>query len=337
MDDEYFTITYVIDAIPNSPDGRQPSTQSKKNLWIISINEEYPITSQVTIDEPQLSESTWKIKVQYWSMQKKELPADRYWRDLVYIWPIQTCCFTYWSSFRRETSHPQEHWWISKMSSDKIMERIFICKIWQEKTISLILDPVPIIYLCDVTTFLCSLISPSINEIDCYVAWKFVARHCANGSSRILGICFYYLYSPVAHAGSFRINIAIASIHILTARILDVSNAFKNTNFTIHERFCVSPPPYYLDCFGSFTPIFVSIEMMVHFFSNAWLEFKYQKQTDDNVINSLMQWLKCWNIRKSQLIMPFKSRYFLMELCHILWFILMMFSKILIMIQNFLN
>ena len=35
----------------------------------------------------------------------------------------------------------------------------------------------------------------------------------------------------------------------LTARVLDVSNAFQNTNVPIHERVCVSPPPYYLDWF----------------------------------------------------------------------------------------
>ena len=38
-------------------------------------------------------------------------------------------------------------------------------------------------------------------------------------------------------------------MHILTARILDVSNAFQNTNVPIHERVCVSPPSYYLDWF----------------------------------------------------------------------------------------
>ena len=53
----------------------------------------------------------------------------------------------------------------------------------------------------------------------------------------------------MAHADSFRINIAIASMHRLTARILDVSNAFQNKNVPIHERVCVSPPPYYLDWF----------------------------------------------------------------------------------------
>ena len=38
-------------------------------------------------------------------------------------------------------------------------------------------------------------------------------------------------------------------MHRLTARILDVSNAFQNTNVPIHERVCTSPTPYYLDWF----------------------------------------------------------------------------------------
>ena len=38
-------------------------------------------------------------------------------------------------------------------------------------------------------------------------------------------------------------------MHRLTASILDVSNAFKNTNVPIHERVRFSPPIYYLDWF----------------------------------------------------------------------------------------
>ena len=38
-------------------------------------------------------------------------------------------------------------------------------------------------------------------------------------------------------------------MHRLTAIILDDSNVFQNTNVPIHERVCVSPPPYYLDWF----------------------------------------------------------------------------------------
>ena len=50
----------------------------------------------------------------------------------------------------------------------------------------------------------------------------------------------------MAHADSFIINISIAYIHRLTARILDVSNAFQNKNVPIHERVCVGTPPYYI-------------------------------------------------------------------------------------------
>ena len=51
MDYEYFTIPYVTDTIPNSPDGHQLPTQSKKKLWITAINGEEPITAQCALDE----------------------------------------------------------------------------------------------------------------------------------------------------------------------------------------------------------------------------------------------------------------------------------------------
>ena len=60
-------------------------------------------------------------------------------------------------------------------------------------------------------------------------------------------IDFYQSYSPVAYVDYFRINIVIADMHRITARMLDVSNAFQNRKFPINERVCVSPPTYYLD------------------------------------------------------------------------------------------
>ena len=38
LDNEYFTIHYVIDTTPNSPVGYQLPTQAKKNAWIVAIN-----------------------------------------------------------------------------------------------------------------------------------------------------------------------------------------------------------------------------------------------------------------------------------------------------------
>ena len=38
-------------------------------------------------------------------------------------------------------------------------------------------------------------------------------------------------------------------MHRLPTKVLDVSNAFQNTNVPIHDRVCVSPPPCYIDWF----------------------------------------------------------------------------------------
>ena len=50
MDDKGFTIPYISDTIPNSPTGNQLSSQSERNVWIIAISGEDPITSQGVLD-----------------------------------------------------------------------------------------------------------------------------------------------------------------------------------------------------------------------------------------------------------------------------------------------
>ena len=46
LDDEYFTISYIIDTIQNLPSGHQIPTQANKNALIIAINGEDTITYQ---------------------------------------------------------------------------------------------------------------------------------------------------------------------------------------------------------------------------------------------------------------------------------------------------
>ena len=124
---------------------------------------------------------------------------------------------------------------------------------------------------------------PPPGTVACRPSRENSARHCANGSSQIKGIGFYPSYSPVAHADSFRINIAIASMHRLTARILDVSNEFQNTNVPIHEivtNFRIHMFPFMKEFLSVnhtiistglkyLTPMFLLIEMMDHFFFNV--------------------------------------------------------------------
>ena len=117
----------------------------------------------------------------------------------------------------------------------------------KNKRVRLLSSPIPIKSLPEGKKFPHLIIAPNIKGGEYSDAWKSFARHCENGSLQIKGIGFYQAYSPMAQSYSFRTNIIIVDMHRLTASILDVSNVFQNTNVTIHEILCVSPPPYYLD------------------------------------------------------------------------------------------
>ena len=79
LDDEDFTIPYITDTIPNSPDGHQLPSQAKRNVWIVDINGEEPITAQGVIDElnhHQTPRDKSNIKISLWrrkSHQRKYL------------------------------------------------------------------------------------------------------------------------------------------------------------------------------------------------------------------------------------------------------------------------
>ena len=58
LDDKYFTIPYITDTIPNLPAGHHFTSQAKRKVWIIAINEEEPITAQVVLDELNCHQNT---------------------------------------------------------------------------------------------------------------------------------------------------------------------------------------------------------------------------------------------------------------------------------------
>ena len=58
MGDEYFTIPYINNKVPNSPAGHQLPTQANKRLWMIYINGEDPITDQGALDELNNNQTT---------------------------------------------------------------------------------------------------------------------------------------------------------------------------------------------------------------------------------------------------------------------------------------
>ena len=51
LDDGDFTNPYITDTIPNLPTGNKPPSQDKRDVWIIAINEEEPLTAQGVLNE----------------------------------------------------------------------------------------------------------------------------------------------------------------------------------------------------------------------------------------------------------------------------------------------
>ena len=89
MGDEYFTIPYLTDTMPNSPVGNELPTQANTYVWIISINGEEPIISIGPLDENNLHQTSRgksKVKISLCrikSYQKTDIEEIRYIYDQV--------------------------------------------------------------------------------------------------------------------------------------------------------------------------------------------------------------------------------------------------------------
>ena len=141
----------------------------------------------------------------------------------------------------------------------------------------------------------------------------------------------------MAHAGSFRINISIASMHRLTDSILDVSNIFQHINIPVNEIICVSPQAYYLGWSERYYP---NVPLNIYY-GPLCLQFM-------NLIQGRKPVERQWNIllgavvtilknKKLQLITIYTSNSYLMEQCPILQYLWIILSTPLIMRQSLLN
>ena len=219
-------------------------------MWIVAINGEEPITAQGVLDElncHQTQQGKSKIKISlcikksYQRTDREEI-LSKFDQVRPVVSHIEVC-------LPKKPPTPKNIGEYFGGTQKQLWKEALFVQYEKNKNVSLLSSPTPIKSIPEGKKILCSLIATNIKECDCSDAWKFVARHCENWSSQIKGIYFDQSYSPVKHADSFRINVAIAYMHIIAARILDVSNAFQNTNAPIHEIVCVSPPHYYLNWF----------------------------------------------------------------------------------------
>ena len=155
LNDEYFTIPYITDTIPNSPASHQLPTQIKRNVSIISMSGEEPITSQSDLDEINRHQNPHgKSKVDISLFGRKSYQIT-YLKDIQYIFdqarPVVShpeFCLPEKSPTPNNISEvlnfPQRYFW---------REASFV-KYDKNKSFSIVLDPIPIKYLIEEFFFL---------------------------------------------------------------------------------------------------------------------------------------------------------------------------------------
>ena len=79
--------------------------------------------------------------------------------------------------------------------------------------------------------------------------WKFVTRHCVDGSPMVKGLHFDLSASPTVSYPALRTLISIAAARGLRLASMDVTNCFQNTMIPPEERIWVNLPPRYMQWF----------------------------------------------------------------------------------------
>ena len=117
---------------------------------------------------------------------------------------------------------------------------------------NVLLTPIPIKFLPDVTKVLCKLIDPSIKEGEYYDAWNY-SHHCENESYHIQGVGFDQSYIIISHADSFGENIAITTMNRLNTRILMLVNIYRIHIFPFMKESMSIHHPIICTCFKILT------------------------------------------------------------------------------------
>ena len=126
----------------------------------------------------------------------------------------------------------------------------------RNKKVSLLSAPIPIKSIPDEKRSSIKSLRQVLGRVTALVHILFCTSF-SNGSSQIQGVDFDQSYRTVTHYYPFTINIYISALHNLDANIVDVINYSHNKKYLIHEIFCDSPLPYYLDYFETLTLMFL--------------------------------------------------------------------------------
>ena len=266
-DDTYFNIPYIHKIIPDTPAYEQIPSIHRRNMFIISINDEEPITSTFAIDllQPRRlrSHASLTFKIQITKRQSSNRTRQQELRSTFdQVRPVIAATATN-SPLHNIQPHPDLESTQLCLPDKPRPERFlhlnlkgpfrtqWIASLFQEYSknneIPAFSHPIHRSTLPKNTRIFPSRIANAIKpDVERPHVYTFRSRHTVDGSGMKEGIDYIYSYSPTASIDTIRIVIAISSSIGNILFILDIKNAFQTTLIPSSEQVYVSCPPFYL-------------------------------------------------------------------------------------------
>jgi hypothetical protein len=277
-DDEYFNIPVLKKCIPDTPAYLEIPASNRRNMFIVSINNEEPITSGFALEllSPRRlrSQDGIKIKVQLVkriSSARSKLQELRSTFDQVRpiiaatsTTPTTTPSPTPTQPFHHIAPHTSLDAAQLQLPDKPKCERFlhlnlrgpyrqqFYASLFNEYSknneIPALSAPILKASLSKDTRFFPSRIANAIkSDPDNPSIYTFRSRHTIDGSGMRQGLDYKYSYSPTASIDTIRIQIAVSASNGNILFVLDIKNAFQTTILEDLEQVFITCPPYYLE------------------------------------------------------------------------------------------
>ena len=261
--DDAFGLPIIHNIHPNSSFFNHLPVRYRRNIWIVSIENEEPITPSAAYDAIQENITNGNPIVTF-LITKRQLPQRTSLQSL-------RAQFDQFPRIHKQShlqSKPSSSYAVSlptKPSTPSNINDIKNSPLKREWKLSLFQNyaknassmaftaPFPRDLLPKNATILKSVMAFRVKTLSTGV-YDLYSRHCANGSVQIKGLDYKESYAPIGGIDSIRIVIALGADLCLLIFIIDVGNAFQNTLVHRNERIFLHLPPYYIEWFKQYYP-----------------------------------------------------------------------------------
>jgi hypothetical protein len=254
-DDQEYHIPFLDRVYVDSPWFHEIPPSARRNMWIVSIDEEEPIMGTSFIDYLHHIQDPVEVRTATLILARRTSHTMTNFQELRASFDQMRPVISHLASFRKRPTTYTNIGDCLKSSENVQWKEALFGQYDKNADANLFTKPIPVSTLPKGTKILRSIISPNIKTTDVPDMYQFITRHCANGSAMIRGLDYQESYSAVALASSVRIVVAIGAAENMIFGIIDVKNAFQNTMIPSGERQHLSLPPFYIHWFRRKYPL----------------------------------------------------------------------------------